>query len=672
MDWMSSSGKFTLKPKSEKSVNKSGDTVLHASWNNKDLGLFKTIFDNSSDAVVILKENRIEYFNISFPIMFGFGKSDVIVNKNIGDFIPASHRESFLNKLDLFTNGEETSDYFETRGLRKDNWAFEAQVKCYSHSDADGNYIVLTFHDISEKKYINEQVIKLSRVVDQSPSIIVITDIEGRIEYTNPKFTEVTGYFFEDVYGKKMNILKSGHTPVEDYKVMWDTILSGKEWRGGFRNKKKNGELYWDVSSISPLKNELGEITHFLAIKEDVTTKKEMELELKRALDSAEEASRLKSNLLANMSHELRTPLTGIIGFASLLKEEIEIGDQVDMVEKIIKSGKRLLTTLNSILNLSEIESGAFPINISEFKLGAYSRYLLSHFQKVAEEKELSFNIDVLDEDIMIMADENLFKQIMIHLTDNALKFTNRGGVTIEVDSARQDNADDVGIIRIKDTGIGIAREDHPKIFREFRQVSEGIRRNFEGSGLGLAVAKKMTNLMNGDITVESEINVGSVFTITLPGLKTKERNSGVKREIEGRNIYAGNDYKILNDSDEYQSILCIEDNMINSELVSLFLQKYFNVDHAHNFEQAVKKASEKQYSAVLIDVNLGEGPSGIDVVKTLRETGSYSATPMIAITGYALLKDERKLLAQGFDYYLAKPFDKEDLINLLVKALKK
>jgi CheY-like chemotaxis protein len=176
---------------------------------------------------------------------------------------------------------------------------------------------------------------------------------------------------------------------------------------------------------------------------------------------------------------------------------------------------------------------------------------------------------------------------------------------------------------------------------------------------------------MNGDISVESEINVGSVFTITLPGLIRKgkgEKESATTKTY----MYSEKKSRTPMHTFDSQDILCIEDNMINSELVSLFLQKYFKVDHAHNFEQAISKAGEKKYAAVLVDINLGEGPSGIDVAKSLKSMNQYKGIPLIALTGYALLRDEKKLLSQGFDHYLAKPFDKEDLLNIISKALKK
>ncbi|MEJ5350786.1 MAG: PAS domain S-box protein [Melioribacteraceae bacterium] len=629
--------------------------------------LFHFIFENSAQAFAVLQNDIIVMSNPAFKKLFGFDKNDSINGKSILEFINQSNHSIFKKILASSYNNNAPSEFNHIKGKRKDGTEFELKIDITTYQLNNEKFLITSFQDVTEKKKILEQVNKLSRIVDQSSSIIIITDLEGKIEYTNPKFTEVTGYFFEEVRGKKMNFLKSGYTPDHEYEELWKRILSGKEWRGEFKNRKKNGEFYWESATISPIKNDEGEITHFLAIKEDITEKKEMEFELKRALDSAEEASRLKSTLLSNMSHELRTPLTGIIGFASLLRDELNNAEHVDIVDKILKSGKRLLVTLNSILNLSEIESGTFPINITEFNLASYTKYFLTNYDKTAAEKSLSFNIEIQDEEICAVGDENLYKQILLHIVDNAFKFTPAGSVRIVVTS-NQDSNNLQAVVKVIDTGIGIAKEDQTKIFREFRQLSEGIRRNFEGSGLGLAVAKKMAKLMNGDITVESELGKGSTFSIILPGVKIQETDDiSQKKRLKPISERKSKETKL----NRKPKILSIEDNLLNAELVSLFLRDICNVDSAHNYSQAMEKIKNNKYEAVLVDINLGNGPSGIDFAKEIRKYHAYKNTPLIAITGYALLRDEKKLLNDGFDYYLAKPYDKEELIDILMQAIK-
>ncbi|AFN75346.1 PAS/PAC sensor hybrid histidine kinase [Melioribacter roseus P3M-2] len=636
------------------------------STGNIDSLLFNA-FENSFDAIVILNDYSIVYHNKIFAHTFGYNDKDQLINKPFSEFLLDKCVDRFKEKIDGCRNSSGELKNYHARGIKKDYTEFDIEINYKAIPSEDKVFDIIFIRDITEKKKISEQINKLTRIVDQSSSIIIITDLDGRIEYTNPKFTEVTGYFFEEVYGKKTSLLKSGYTADHVYKDLWENILAGREWRGEFKNKKKNGEFYWESVTISPIRNEDGEITNFLAIKEDITEKKEMEFELKRALDSSEEANRLKSTLLSNMSHELRTPLTGIIGFASLLRDDLNNIEQVEMVDKILKSGKRLLITLNSILNLSEIESGAIPINITEFNLGSYTKYFLTNYNKTASEKSLSFDIKVLDNNINAVADENLFKQILMHIVDNAIKFTQKGGVTIEVDTKNGPNNQTLAVIRVIDTGIGIAKNDQEKIFREFRQISEGIRRNFEGSGLGLAVAKKMANLMNGDISVESELGKGSTFTITLPGTFNGKEQKPTEKESR-----VPNKDEIIHTGENKPRILSIEDNILNAELVSLYLKDVCEVDTAFDYYEAVEKLKHGNYTAILVDINLGSGPSGIDFAREVRKNPGYNYLPLIAITGYALLRDEKKLLKEGFDYYIAKPYEQEDLLEIIHTVIKK
>ncbi|MDX9924077.1 MAG: PAS domain S-box protein [Ignavibacteriaceae bacterium] len=639
-------------------IDKKGTEIINT--------LYSTAFENLSEPIIVTYKSNILICNTAFRILFGYKSSEEIIDRSLLDFISPTHREKLYDVIFRDPKIEENFIDFETKGIKKCSTEFDIELKVKYAEHETEIYEIISIKDLSEKKLVKDQINKLSRIVDQSSSMIMITDPNGMIEYTNPKFSEVTGFDPEEVFGQKTNFLKSGYHTDEDYKEMWERISEGKDWRGEFKNKKKNGDYYWEHCVITPIKNDNGDIQHILAIKDDITNSKEMEFELKRALDTAEEASKLKSNLLSNMSHELRTPLTGIIGFSSLLRDELIEEDHIEIVDKILKSGKRLLVTLNSVLNLSEIESGTFPITLSECNLASFTRYLLVNYDKMAAEKNLNFNFDVIDEEINVMIDETLFKQILMHITDNALKFTNEGSITIQISSERNELNEVNGIVKIIDTGIGIDSSDQQKIFREFRQISEGIRRNFEGNGLGLAVAKKMALLMKGDIKVNSKINVGSEFSIILPGVSSipnlTTKAFRFNREISKKTAPPK--------ERPLPRVLSVEDNPLNNELVNLFLRKVCNVDTALNYDQAIEKIKSNMYETVLIDINLGAGPTGLDLANEIKKIEHYRKVPLIALTGYALLHDDKKLMGEGFDHYLSKPYEREDLINLVLKVI--
>ncbi|MCE1166435.1 MAG: PAS domain S-box protein, partial [Bacteroidetes bacterium] len=223
--------------------------------------------------------------------------------------------------------------------------------------------------DITDAIKTEEKIKVLSTAIEQGPASIVITDFKGNIEYVNPKFAEITEYLPVEILGKNPKLLKSGETSADTYKSLWDTITNGGVWHGELKNKKKNGEFYWESESISPVKNIKGEITHFLAVKEDITDKKMKERELISAKEKAEESNRLKTCFLANMSHELRTPMIAILGFAEILLDLVEDKNSREYINLIYEGGERLMETLNLILNLSLIESEKMTVKLSKLDI---------------------------------------------------------------------------------------------------------------------------------------------------------------------------------------------------------------------------------------------------------------------------------------------------------------
>jgi len=526
----------------------------------------------------------------------------------------------------------------------------------------DGNKagIIVMYSDITDEKNAEEELRKLSRATEQSPALIMITDTDGNIEYVNPSFERVAGYKLEEVKGKNPRILKSGFTNPGVYKALWATLKAGNEWRGEFQNKKKNGEFYWESASITAIKNERGIITHYIAVKEDISAKKALEFELKHAVDMAEESSRLKSSLLSNMSHELRTPLNGILGLSQILIEELYDNSLSTFAKKIYMAGKRLMITLNSILDLSEIESNTTQLNFVKHEIGAHINYLLTQYVFMAKEKGLTFNVNVLSEDILAYVDERLSNQIILNIVDNAVKYTEKGGISVDVEKEKIGNEIFVKISVI-DTGIGISEENIQLIFEEFRQVSEGYNRSFEGSGLGLALVKKMLKLLNGSIKVESKLGIGSKFVVYLPGvLKESELIPEVQYEES-----AGEDAESVK-----PEILLVEDNAINKEVIICYIENFCNVDGVGDGYSAIEKASAKKYDLVLMDINLGSGMDGIQATQEIKNIPGYSDVPFVALTGYAMRGDKERLLSQGLTHYLPKPFEKDELQHLVKEIL--
>lgn len=506
-------------------------------------------------------------------------------------------------------------------------------------------------------KKAEEEALKLSTAVIQSPVIVVITSPNGSIEFVNPKFTEVTGYTFEEAKNKNPRILKSGLHSEEFYKNLWQTLYAGKLWSGEFQNRKKNGELYWENALISPILNEKGEIAHIVAVKEDITEKKKMIEDLIKAKEAAEEMNRVKSSFFANMSHELRTPLVGILGFSSLLMDELQDSpDILNMAKSIHASGGRLLETLNQLLNFSKLEASKTDINIKSNNVVELLNKCFGFFTALAHNKKLEYNLIAESDEINCRIDSNLFVSIFSNLINNAIKFTDKGSVIVSVSVK-----DDYAIIEVADTGIGISEQQQKLIWEEFRQVSEGYNRSFEGTGLGLTLAKKYTEMMKGSISVESKENVGTKFTVKLP--LAKKIVTHKEFEVEKSNA---NDFIPL-----YQDkrLLYVEDDEISILFVSAILSPYYKIDFVRDAENALDLIKLNHYDMFLMDINLKRGIDGIELTKLIRKFDEYKNTPIVALTAFALGQDKDEFLSKGMTHYLSKPFSKTQLLQLVNEA---
>ncbi len=375
-----------------------------------------------------------------------------------------------------------------------------------------------------------------------------------------------------------------------------------------------------------------------------------------KAKNEAEESSRLKSSLLANMSHELRTPMTGILGFSEILHDELDDNRLKSMASTIYKSANRLMTTLNSIMDLSAIESNRTNLTLKAVNVKNTFMNLLRNAYTIASDKGLYIRT-ALPPSINVIADDKLLGQLLHHLIDNAIKFTIDGGISISAYAGLRDTSDVV--IKISDTGIGIAPQHHKLIFEEFRQVSEGLSRTFEGSGLGLSLVMKISKLLNARVWVESVPEKGSDFYVALPSaaVVNEEIPTLIEKEEPINTIRLGRG--------NVPEVLIVEDNEINRRLAALYLREICNIDMAENGYIAMNKIKSKKYDAVLMDINLGAGPNGIHIAQDIRAIDHYKDIPIIAVTGYTMQGDREKLLANGCSHYVAKPYDKKTLIKL-------
>lgn len=374
--------------------------------------------------------------------------------------------------------------------------------------------------DISINYKIQEDLKNFQTAVKQSANVIVFTDLEGKVLFANDAFEKVTGYSSKEVLVKKPAVLNSGYHSNSFYDELWSTINTGNVWAGEFYNKRKNGSFFWEKATISPVLDNNGKPRFYIAVKEDITEKKEIEAELKtqteyaeKARLAAEKANLLKSTFLANMSHEIRTPMNAILGFTRLLLDKEFQKKDREMLDIIMNSGKSLLSLINDILDFSKIEADEIEISIVKINLSYFFESIEDLFQIQTSQKNLGFNLNLSSNlPKIVFGDENRIRQILINVIGNAIKFTESGNINVNVDwiSGKLD-------ITVTDTGIGINKDKLEEIFSPFKQSDSSTDRKYEGTGLGLAISLRLTEMMNGVLKVKSKIDEGSTFTIRLP-----------------------------------------------------------------------------------------------------------------------------------------------------------
>jgi len=397
------------------------------------------------------------------------------------------------------------------------------------------------------------------------------------------------------------------------------------------------------------------DINSILVMIRDISDRKKIMEELIIAKDKAEEMNKIKSNFLSNMSHELRTPLHGILGFSQMLEDEIEDSELRKMASTIHTSGKRLLETLNLLLSFSKTEAKKIDINYSEINLNNLINETIEFFKAYAESKNLKLEFYDNHTNINTILDERLLRDILNNLINNAIKFTDKGGVIVDL-TTHNNNI----IIKVTDSGIGIPENKHELIFEEFRQESEGLNRNFEGTGLGLTLTKKYAELMHGTITVDSVVGMGSVFTVTLPlRPHIDEKNSSSKHDRK-------KDYRIIPAPSQKKSVLLVENDRVSTMLIKTYLSKNYDIDSVSNGSEALNKTLQKRYDIILMDINLGEGLTGIETTQLIRKLDNYKDVPVVAVTAFALESDKDEFLRYGCTHYISKPFEQKELLTLL------
>ena len=580
----------------------------------------------------------------------------------------------------------ERGQLLETRVITKDGRMKDVAIKANMLEIGGKRVLQGIFRDVTEQKRAEEKIKRqqknLEAIFEVTPVGMLLVDENMVIKKANNVLGKLVGRDVAAIVNKQpgngLGCIRSndhprgcGHGPVCQRcpirkalgsVLTTDQAVHKAEIEASFTVRDRKVGLWLEVSA-EPLKID-GAKCAIVAIN-NITERKQAEEGFKRSKKEAETANASKSEFLANMSHEIRTPLNAIIGFGDVLADGNLSDEQKGYVDTIRSSGKHLVVLINDILDFSKIEAGKLEVETIDCSVRKIFAVVESMMRPAATEKGLEFAVQENAElPAVIRSDPARLQQCLINLANNAIKFTEEGHVYVKVSL---ENKDDKPFIRfdVEDTGIGIALDQQGVIFESFTQADGSTNRKFGGAGLGLAITKRLAELLGGSLTLVSEPGVGSVFTLTVPA--GVDVHSGPTLEQCDKEVMAGEKQQ-LQEQRYTGRILVAKDVPTNQMLVRLLLEKMgFEVIIAGDGAEAVARALDETFEMILMDIQM-PNMNGYEATRALRKEGI--TTPIVALTANAMKGDDKKCLEAGCDDYLAKPIDRKDLCEVISKYL--
>ncbi|MCW5205597.1 PAS domain S-box protein [Desulfobulbus sp. F5] len=639
------------------------DERLHAA-----LAELQVIIDNTMLGLILVQDDRIVRINTTFEGMFGYSYNEIketswpvfytsVFAGREAECWDGSGRMFFMFRKAV--DGEEAQPF----------WSKVRRVAINDEHQPDMRRELFLFEDMSSQNEMFEKIQRLSQAVEQSSNSVVITDTQGVVEYVNRTFVKLTGYQATEVIGRNLSMLSPDPAV---YEIMWAAVRAGQEWTGELVNRKKNGDLYEENVVVSPIRNEQNEITHFVATKENIT-------DLKKARQQADAANKAKSEFLAKMSHEIRTPMNSIIGMTEILLDSKLPQEQRGYLENVNSSASVLLSLINDILDFSKIEAGRLELDRHPFSIRHLAEEIIATLKILAEQKGIELGLEINDDSSCSPLGDSLrIRQVLLNLVGNAIKFTRRGYVALEIDVHADGEHVCAADFRIVDTGIGIAKEQQDKIFADFTQADNSITRDYGGTGLGLSISSRLVQMMDSKIELESEQGKGSTFSFSL-----LLENGGDKAAADMRRAE-----EHIRPVVRRLDILLVEDNPANQQLAVILLVKQgHRVTVAGSGAEALVCLSKYRYDLVFMDMQMPvmdgltatrhirhiEQGQPADLPKDLAEIGERLRDQLadghlyiIAVTANALQEDRQQCLDAGMDEYLSKPYKKISMLRVL------
>jgi two-component system sensor histidine kinase/response regulator len=620
---------------------------------------YKSIYDNIKDIYYeVLMDSTIIEISPSIEKLTDYKVSDVMGTSLYNYYYDIKQRIQLINAI---VEKGSVTDY-EITMVGKNREPMDCAITASLIRD-DNNVPVKicgTIRDISERKMAEKTLIeseeRYKSLVDLSPNPILVVK-NGKFVYANTSAFHFFGAKVEkELIGKKLltSIYEDDIVRVYD-KFNSKSFVSTAYKPMEMRFVKINGTVVHTISTSISIIYGGGPAT--LIVIQDITNQKKYEKELEEAKLMAEESDRLKSAFLANMSHEIRTPLNGIIGFAGLLKRpgllKAKLNQYCDIIDS---SSHQLLAIINDIIDISKIEAGQMTVNNEPMLLNSVLNDLYIMYKALAEKKEVdvTLSLGLSNNDSEIILDETKLKQILNNLLNNALKFTQEGSISLSY--VYKNN--ELQFI-VKDTGIGIPDDYKTIVFERFRQVELADNRKYGGTGLGLSISKALVDMLGGRIWLESTAGVGTTFYFTLLYIKVPDEQKQDQSTLNEESIYNWKNKTILVAEDEEMNFIFL------NELLS---ETGVNILHAKNGLEAIHLfKNHPEINVVLLDIKMPE-MDGYEALRNIKHLNKNIKT--IAQTAYAMSDDRLKALNSGFDDYITKPINHEDLLKVICQYI--
>ena len=601
------------------------------------------------------------------------------IKRNIFEILPKNAAEISFSAL------KEANEKGYSRGkqysleLNKGKYWFELSLAPMKEDEKKEKHFIVLSRDITEQKIANEAMLKNKEryrgVLDNLEAGIVVHDASGIIIMCNSKSAELLGYSKAELMSENQetlnwNFLNEDYSEmkVEDYPI--SKILNSKKPIKNFPVgiiEPKNQSIVWFLVNGFPMFDDNGEIQEVVTSFIDVTKQKMMNYEIQKAKELAETASKSKTDFLANMSHEIRTPLNGIIGFTSLLMDSNLEQNEREYMLTINESAITLMDIVNDILDFSKIEAGKLELKPEETNLFALTNQVVSLFKYQANQKQIDLVLDI-DPNVpqFLFTDSLRLKQIIINLIGNAVKFTQKGKIKLEIKTILPLEDHFVNLyFSVKDTGIGIHPKNLDKIFHSFEQEDNSTSRQFGGTGLGLTISNQLLALMNSSLELESTYGEGSNFYFNIR-LK--------KFEVQNQHLQETNEKSIRKNILGVKKILIVEDNAINMLLAKTLVKKIIPesiIFEASDGDEAIKQYQNQQPDIILMDIQM-PNKNGFEATYEIRKLEQNSSTPIIALTAGIFVQEKEECIKSGMNDFITKPIIVSDLESVMFKWLLK